>query len=117
MRTHFAGRHFYGWRLVFIPVFAAIAMLLFTWIVMALWNAILPVVFGIKAITLIQALGILILSKILFGGIHGGCRSRHSHMHEWKNKWMQMTDEEKARMREEWRNRCHYPKEEGKTGV
>ena len=92
-------------------LFGAAAVLLFGWVVMALWNAILPEVLGVKAITFLQALGILLLSKILFGGFHGK-------KHEWKQrmqeKWRTrmeeklagMTPEEKEKFKAEWKNRC-----------
>jgi hypothetical protein len=78
--------------------------------VMGLWNWLMPSIFGLGAITWIQALGLLILSKILFGG-HGGMRGRggwggkHRHEH-WREKmearWEGMTDEQKAAMKERW---------------
>ncbi|MCW3089104.1 MAG: hypothetical protein JWP81_173 [Ferruginibacter sp.] len=84
------------------------AMLLFTLVVMALWNAILPAVIGVKTITYIQALGILVLTKILFGGFHGGWRGGRGH--EWKQnmkeKWDTMTPEQREKFKSEWKNRC-----------
>ena len=56
--------------LMFLVFFIA-AVLVFGVIVMGLWNAILPPVLGVKPITFGQGLGILLLSKILFGGFHG----------------------------------------------
>ncbi len=95
---------------ILFPIFFIAAILLFGTIVMLLWNAILPAVIGVKAITFLQALGILLLSKILFGGFgrrggwHGG---RHS---AWKEKMQEklasMTPEEKEKFKAEWRNRC-----------
>ena len=57
-----------------ILVFGTIAILAFGFITMSLWNALLPAILGVKAITFLQALGILLLSKILFGGFGGGRR-------------------------------------------
>jgi len=54
-----------------ILVFGAAAVAVFSFIVMSLWNAILPAVIGVKLISFWQALGILVLSKILFGGFGG----------------------------------------------
>ena len=42
--------------------FGIAAILIFGFVVMGLWNAILPVVLGVKVITFWQALGILLLS-------------------------------------------------------
>jgi hypothetical protein len=49
-------------------VVAVVALLIFMFIFMWVWNLVMPDVFGVKPITLWQALGILILASILFGG-------------------------------------------------
>ncbi len=49
-------------------VVAIVALIVFTFIFMWIWNAVMPDVFGVKAIGPWQALGILILASILFGG-------------------------------------------------
>jgi hypothetical protein len=94
--------------LFFILCFAG-AVLLFGAVVMGLWNAILPAVLGVKAITFLQALGILLLSKILFGGF-GGRRWGGGRGHEWKQKmkqkWEHMTPDEKEKFKAEWKDRC-----------
>ena len=51
----------------FIVIGLAIATLL-SFIVMQLWNHLLPEIAGVRTINFWQALGLLILSKILFGG-------------------------------------------------
>ncbi len=86
-----------------------IAVLVFGGMVMALWNAILPAVLGVKTITFMQALGILLLSKILFGGFHGkrGIRERFQWKHGMQEKWANMTPEEKEKFKTEWRSRCN----------
>jgi hypothetical protein len=81
---------------------------LLSYVVMLLWNGVLAVVVPIATISFTQAIGLLVLSKILFGGFHGRCGGgRGSH---WKNelteKWHAMSPDEKDRMKEEWRNRC-----------
>lgn len=89
---------------------AIAATLLFTLIVMGLWNAILPAVLGVKSISFIQALGILVLSKILFGGFRGGWGGGRGH--EWKqkmkDKWDTMTPEQRDKFKSEWKNRCGH---------
>jgi hypothetical protein len=80
--------------------------------VMLLWNAILPAVLGISVITFWQAIGILVLSKILFGGFRGGpWGGRRGGPLHWKNQWVNMSDEEKEKMKEEMMKR----KEEWKS--
>lgn len=49
-------------------VVAIVALIVFMFIFMWVWNLTVPDVFGLKPITVWQALGILILSSILFGG-------------------------------------------------
>ncbi|RZS72174.1 hypothetical protein [Pseudobacter ginsenosidimutans] len=95
--------------LLCVVLFAA----LFTFIVMSLWNAILPAVIGVKAITFWQALGILILSKILFGGFGGGHKWKERGGQRWKermmSKWGNMTEEEKEQFKNSWEARCGRP--------
>ncbi len=68
------------------------------WVVMALWNAVLPSVFmGVRAIDYRQALGLLVLSRILFGGFRGGGRLQG-------RRWQRleaMTPEERSRFRQD----------------
>jgi len=88
-----------------ILVFGIAAILVFGLVVMGLWNAILPVVLGVKTISFWQALGILLLSKILFGGFGGGWRNKGKWM-EMKNKFAEMTPAEKEQFKAEWKNKC-----------
>lgn len=92
------------------PLFFIAAILLLSFIVMLLWNAILPPVLNIHAITYWQAAGIFILCKILFGSFkrRGFSSSERSWRGgpPWRQKWMNMSDEERAKFREEWKKRC-----------
>jgi len=105
----------------FIAPAAILAMLLFValggWIVQQLWNSLLPPLFGFRLITFWQALGILVLSRILFGGFgfHGG-GSRSSFRRRigdrWADRvadrWEHMTPEERERFRQRMRERCGF---------
>ena len=62
---------FWARRIVMFILIGAIAILVFGGIVMLLWNNILAQVTTVHTITFVQALGILVLSKILFGGFRG----------------------------------------------
>lgn len=109
-----------------ILLFGSMAVLLFGFIVMSLWNNILPAVTGVKTITFLQALGILVLSKILFGGF-GGRGGRWRGSPAWKEKmkqrWDKMTPEERDKFKAEWKNRCggrwgmQQPKTESATDM
>ena len=48
------------------------------WVVMALWNWLIPALFtGAHQVSYLQAMGLLVLCKILFGGLRGhGCPAR-----------------------------------------
>jgi hypothetical protein len=64
---------------------------------MALWNVTLPAVAGFHAISFWQAVGLLVLSRILFGGLRRrGSRGWRSRMHR---RWQQMSPEERERVR------------------
>ena len=77
---------------------------LFALAVFGLWNAILPAVLGVKAITYWQALGILVLTKILFGGFP---RRGHDHFAHFmmRKRWEKMTPEQREELRESMRHR------------
>lgn len=62
-------------------VLGVAAMIGFTFVVMWLWNWLVPEVFNGPDLTYWQTLGLLILSKIIFSGIGGGRKSeKSSHM-------------------------------------
>jgi Ca2+/H+ antiporter, TMEM165/GDT1 family len=97
-------------KAVMILVFCTAFIAAFSFIVMSLWNAILPAVLGIKTITFWQAMGILVLSKILFGGFGGWGHKKEQFRNKWKQrmqeKWSGMTPEERQKFKEQWKARC-----------
>ena len=84
--------------------FAAVSAL----IVLKLWNWLLPSLFGWHEITFWQALGLLILTKILFGGFRG--RPRWTRRDSWAGRWQGMTPEEREAFRERMKSRCGWPR-------
>ena len=85
-------------------VFLAIAVA-FSAIVMLLWNWLMPAIFGIVSINFWQALGIIILCRILLGNFGGRNRTRHAgmehRMHDRnsiREKWMEMTPEQRKEL-------------------
>lgn len=65
--------------------------------VMVLWNATLPAVAGYNAITFGQAVALLVLARILFGGLRGrGSHGWRSRMHR---RWQEMPPEERELVR------------------
>lgn len=107
MRKRFIGRINEKKVAMFILI-AVVAITFFGFIVMTLWNAILPAVLNVSRISFGQALGILLLSKILFGGFRGG--GWYARRHQWRQdmtaKWASMTPEEREKFKEQWKHRC-----------
>ncbi len=96
----------------FLKIFAVVilCLLLVGVITMTLWNWLVPALFNGPAITFWQALGLLVLSKIIFSSWGGGrCRPKS---HEWKQRFNEklasMSPEQrerfKQRMQDKW---CH----------
>jgi hypothetical protein len=76
---------------------ALVAIAVLGWIVMTLWNWVIPPLFvGARAIDFLHALGLLVLSRILFGGFRGrgGWHGRGG----WR-KWERMSPEERDNFR------------------
>ncbi len=90
--------------LLFILI-APILVFLFGSLVMWLWNNALVPVLHVSTVTFWQALGILVLAKILFSSFGGRGRSNWSYMKQ-RMMWRNMTPEQKEKFREEWKNRC-----------
>lgn len=96
----------------FIAPLGIAAMALFIvvggFLVQQLWNWLLPALFGLPSITFWQAWGILVLSRILFGGWgHHGPRGP-SMRGRMRDRWKQMTPEERERFRQGMRARCGF---------
>lgn len=77
-------------------------------IVMLLWNALMPAIFHLPVISFWQAVGLLLLSKLLFGGFRGGggWRDRGQWKNRMQQRWMNMTPEEREKFKQEWKDRC-----------
>jgi len=85
-------------------------------VVRLLWNWLLPQLFGWREISFWQALGILALCRILFGGLglHGSGRSNLRRRvadrlaDRMGDRWDAMTPEERERFRQRIRERCGF---------
>ena len=106
-------------RLIFIAPLAILGMLVFIAIggeiVLQLWNWLLPPLFGWREITFWQALGILVLCRILFGGFgfHGSGRSNFRRRME--ERCEHMTPEERERFRQRMRERFGFGPSTGES--
>jgi hypothetical protein len=76
--------------------------------VMLLWNAILPEALHAGRLEYGQAVGLLVLCRVLFGGFGGPFRGRwpRNGGPAWRDKWTKMTPEEQERFKTEWQRRC-----------
>lgn len=79
------------------------AMFLFVWLIMLLWNALIPELFNGPVLSYWQAAGILILSKILLSGFGSGSGRKSDYS---KSKW-------KSKYHDKYRKRCG--EEDGKV--
>jgi hypothetical protein len=85
----------------------AVGITVFGYVVMSLWNALIPDLFHGPVLGFWQAVGLLVLAKILLGGGHRGHKGHGGHWrHRFAEKWEKMSPEERERMRAEWSKRC-----------
>lgn len=87
---------------------AIVGILVFGSFVKMLWNALMPDIFHLPLISFWQALGLLLLTKILFSGFRGG-GPRPPWKDKMKQRWMNMTPEEREKFKQEWGRRCRKP--------
>jgi hypothetical protein len=90
MKTHFCRKpdesiFLHGLKITGLVILGVIAFTAFAFLlgilIVYLWNWLMPALFGIKTITFWQAIGILVLARIIFGGLHAG---GHHHKHPEK---------------------------------
>jgi hypothetical protein len=92
-------------KVIGILLMVIIGVLVVGSIVMLLWNALMPVLFHLPVVTFWQALGLLLLTKILFSGFRGG-GPRARWKEKLNNKWTNMTPEDREKFKQEWGRRC-----------
>jgi len=93
-------------RVIKIMLFGVVAFVVFGFVVMALWNWLMPALFGLRLITFWQAVGLVILSKILFGSFHSHGGGRTDWRRRMRERWEQMTPEERAKFQDGMRGWC-----------
>lgn len=97
-----------GKRCLFKFPFIVLAVGIAGIIVQQLWNHLIPELFHGPEITYWQGLGLMVLSRLLFG--FGGFRRGHHHHHGGfggRGRWMHMSPEEREKLREELHKRHH----------
>jgi hypothetical protein len=91
-----------------IPLFVLCVVGLVALAVYGLWNGVLAEVVGVKTVTYWQALGLLVLARILFGGFpgrRGGPFGPPWRRHMMMKGWESLTPEQREKMRAEMRQR------------
>ncbi|MBP8082099.1 MAG: hypothetical protein KAZ87_02730 [Spirochaetes bacterium] len=90
---------------------------LFGFIFMHLWNYVMPDLFGIKTISFFQSVGLVILSKILFGSLkhHPARHIRKTLSSKMKNRCGQLNDFP-PEVAENYDEYCEYWKKVGSEG-
>lgn len=94
-------------------LFFVAALFLLSFAVLFLWNATLPKITQLSAINYWQAIGLLLLFRLLFGGFNFGrmlgwqrwTRPQHS-----KDLLIDMGETDKAAFKEEWKKRFEQRK-------
>jgi hypothetical protein len=98
-------------RWIYLAPLAILGIVLFVFIggevVRQLWNWLLPPLFGWRQITFWQAIGLLALCRILFGGSGRGYYSSRSRR-RMAERWEALTPEERERFRQGVRARCGF---------
>jgi hypothetical protein len=96
-------------RLIWIAPAAIVAMAILIFIgggiVQLLWNWLLPPLFGWRSVTFWQAIGLLALCRILFGGVEGRGLRRSGWRRRVDARWDRLTLEEREKFREAMRRR------------
>ena len=64
--------------IIFIPIIIALFIALFAFVIMYLWNWLMPDIFGLTVNTFWQAIGLGLLAKLLFGTFGGDKSSNKS---------------------------------------
>ena len=101
-----------GWILLGI-IGASVMALVFGYIVMHVWNWIMPEVFGLRAINFWQAFGIIVLARLIFGGFkHDHCK-KNSHDSHFKKKFANKGPFKHFGMKKDWSKYHNFWKEEG----
>jgi hypothetical protein len=94
-----------------IAIVVAIVLGVVSFVAMSLWNWLVPALFAGPTVSYWQALGLMVLTRLLFGGLHHRGPFGHGpfgrqHLHR---RWKHMTPEERERVREHLSHRWGGP--------
>ena len=99
-------------RWYFFAPLAILAIFVFTFVggevVKLLWNWLLPPLFGFRQVSFWQALGVLVLCRILFGGSGWHRSGGYNFRQRMKDRCERMTPEERERFRQRMQERWGF---------
>jgi hypothetical protein len=99
-------RRNWKWMIVAAPIGIAAFIAIGGEVVLHLWNWLLPSLFGWRVISFWQAVGLLALCRILFGGVGGRGFGRSGFRQRMGERWEKMTPDEREKFRQTMRDRC-----------
>lgn len=113
-RTHpfLKGLKIFGFVILGVIGVAFLA-LLFGYIVMLLWNWLMPVLFELTTITFWQAVGIVILARLIFGGFKHGKSETERHKPVKEKFFDRWKDEYHKQKSTEWKHFNDFWSDEG----
>jgi hypothetical protein len=95
-------------RVLKVAAIGILALSVAGFVIMGLWNALMPNIFTVHAITFWQALGLLLLSKLLFGGFRPGWGGGPRWRRRMIERWEQMSPEERENFKRGMRGACSW---------
>ncbi len=95
-----------------------------TLILWALWNWLVPEIFGLKHLSFIEAGGLLLLSKLLFGGFNKEHFKQKMSANYWESKFVNhsekeysLTSEQKSILKDKFKNKWCSKESETKQDI
>jgi hypothetical protein len=86
----------------------ALAFFLFGYVTMYLWNWLMPTLFHLPYVDFYQAVGLVLLGKILFGGVRMRGGRHWGYRKYWKERMAEMSPEEREKFKTEFAERCRH---------
>ncbi|MEM7484356.1 MAG: hypothetical protein AAF348_04035 [Bacteroidota bacterium] len=101
-----------GFKVLFMIIVGIMFIFLMGYVLMLLWNWLMPDIFGLTTLRYWQAIGLLALAKIIFGfGNKGGSKNHKKNKHQ--NKFKRFCD--KKGTFSDWKHYDAFWKEEGES--
>ena len=108
-----------GMKFLMFGVIGIAAVAAFGLLTQWLWNWLVPVLFNGPMLTFWQALGLIVLSKILFGSFGKGGRGWGHRSgpwgHAWSEKWRGMSPEDREKFKQKMSEKWCYPEKTEST--